>query len=157
MAAWLAWEATLWWGLDFPIWAPISALVVSQETLSATMASVPGRCTGTLLGVVIALLANAVAGWLGVPLMVEVIAAIALCAAIAYGRPLLRVSIWTCLIVLVGADPRYTTFVMAADRAIEVILGAAIGAIVAMGFAWLRGFGRVNQAPAPTSVATDGD
>jgi uncharacterized membrane protein YccC len=38
-------------GLPQPVWAPISALVVTQESVTATLSSIHGRFFGTLLGV----------------------------------------------------------------------------------------------------------
>lgn len=111
-----------------PVWAPMSALIVSQETLAATRASVRGRFAGTLLGVAAALTAHAIA--IRVPtfsLTAQMAAAVAVCALCARGRPAMRACLWTVPLVLLGAEPDTTDFLTAISRSVEVVLGALVG------------------------------
>src|SRR4030088_684490 len=49
-AASLAYELARLVGLQHPVWAPISALIVSQESVAATPDSIHGRLVGRFIG-----------------------------------------------------------------------------------------------------------
>jgi uncharacterized membrane protein YccC len=114
--------------LSFPIWALISAIVVSQEQLAETWTSAGRRAAGTLLGVVVALLVDAAASSWAVQMSVQVALAVAICAAITHRYPVMRVSMWTCAIVLLTARPPDPMLMTGIYRGSEVILGGLIGA-----------------------------
>ena len=93
-------------GLSYPMWASISAVVVSQEQLGETWASVGSRIAGTVLGVCVAIAVNAAAARFGVGVAPQVALSVAVCAGIAHWHPAIRVSMWTCPIVLLtGISP----------------------------------------------------
>ncbi len=131
IAASLAYEAARRAGLVGPVWAPVSALVVSQETAIATLGAVAGRCLGTLVGALVALLASWGGTAIGLPLLLQLALAVALSAGLSIGRPHIRVATWTVTIVLVTAGAGESTFMVGGARALEVILGAIIGGLVA--------------------------
>lgn len=112
--------------LSYPIWALISAIVVSQEQLAETWNSTARRIIGTILGACVAVAVNAVlsphAG-----ITVQVVLSITICAAVTHRLPKMRVSMWTCAIVLLTANPADPMFVTGFYRGSEVILGASIG------------------------------
>lgn len=132
VAACLAYEAALLAGLHDPVWAPISALVVSQETHTATIGAVAGRCAGTLVGALIALFVSLGGNAVHLPLIVQLALAVALSACLSIGRPHLRVATWTVAIVLFTATIGESTVTVATHRAIDVILGALSGGVAAM-------------------------
>jgi uncharacterized membrane protein YccC len=114
-------------GLEHPIWASVSALVVSQENANETQNAIWGRLLGTLNGVAAAVLA----GWVGaaahLSFALQIAAGVALCATLTIGRPHLRVSLWTCPLVLATAASEAHPAVVAFSRVAEVLLGAGIG------------------------------
>lgn len=126
-AASLAYELARLVGLQHPVWAPISALIVSQESVTATLDSIQGRFVGTFIGLAVALLVNAVGRRIGVPLVLQIGVGVAICASAAMGRPAIRVSLWTCPLILVTAASGPATALVALFRATEVVLGAVVG------------------------------
>jgi uncharacterized membrane protein YccC len=128
-AASLAYGLATFVGLQHPVWAPISALIVSQESVTATIASVHGRFVGTLIGVAIALLVNSVGRMVELPLMLQIGIGVALCAIATNGRPAIRVCLWTCPLVLVTAASGPEPALVAVIRGSEVILGAVVGGV----------------------------
>lgn len=154
-AACLAYEVASLIGLQHPVWAPISALVVSQETVEDTVASIRGRTLGTLTGAAVALLVSGLASRAGLPMLLQVAIAVAFCAAITIGRAHMRVALWTCPLVLAAASSGPARTLVAASRASEVILGAVIGGLVAALFRILhrRCAKRPSTAPKATGPA----
>ncbi|MGY4330770.1 putative membrane protein YccC [Bradyrhizobium sp. LB7.2] len=114
-------------GLQHPLWAPVSALIVSQEDVTATIASIRGRFVGTLIGVSVALLVNSIGRMIALPLVLQIAIGVAICAAAAMGRPLVRVCLWTCPLVLITAASGPAPAVVALTRGSEVVLGALVG------------------------------
>jgi uncharacterized membrane protein YccC len=131
VAACLAYEAARLAGLSDTVWAPISALVVSQETHTATIGAVTGRCIGTLAGALVALLVSLGGNAVHLPLILQLALAVALSACLSIGRPHLRVATWTVAIVLFNAGVGQSTVMVATDRALDVILGAISGGLTA--------------------------
>ena len=119
-------------GLQHPIWAPMSALIVSQGTREATLRSVWSRCLGTLAGVLTALLVNAVSVRLDLGVTLQMAVAVGLCAALTVDRPHLRVSLWTCPLVLGSDGAGHGAVLVAASRVIEVLLGVLVGGLLAV-------------------------
>jgi hypothetical protein len=120
-------------GLHHAVWAPISALAVCQENLAATLSSAQGRFVGTLLGAVVALFVHWLGELVNAPLMLQIAAAVAICATYAASRPPLRVCLWTCPLVLVTAPSGGGADIIAVLRSSEVILGAIVGGFVHLG------------------------
>ncbi|MBB5192314.1 putative membrane protein YccC [Silvimonas terrae] len=148
-SATLAWYAAVLLQSPHPVWASMSALIVSQETVHATRSSVSGRVAGTLIGALVALAVN-VAGdhWqLAVPL--QLAAAVGICAIIAMGRPAIRVCLWTCPLVLLTTTSTESPFLTAVYRTAEVLIGVIIGGLLHLAEAslmtWLR-LGRYRLA-----------
>jgi uncharacterized membrane protein YccC len=145
-------------GLQHPVWAPISALIVSQESVTATIASVHGRFVGTLIGAAVALLVNSVGRMIGLPLVLQIAIGVALCATAAMGRPTIRACLWTCPLILVTAASGPDPVLVAIIRGSEVVLGAVVGGVTHLveeriGFATARALGKFkagsDQASAP--------
>lgn len=112
--------------LSHPVWASVSALVVSQDQLGETQRSVLWRVAATLTGFVVAL---AVAAMVPADLPEARLAAgVALAAAITRWRNELRVSMWTTVIVLLTVPPGGTIASTVIERGREVMLGVAVGA-----------------------------
>ncbi|MET4897155.1 FUSC family protein [Sphingomonadaceae bacterium jetA1] len=125
-AAVLALVLAKWLHLDHPVWASVSALVVSQEKLGDTHRSLNWRVLATLIGVGVALAVALAMPWAGPEGMLAV--AVGVTAAIARFRSDLRAGMWTSVIVLLTVPPGGTVPASAMARAQEVLLGVAIGA-----------------------------
>ena len=118
--------------LDHPVWASVSALVVSQDRLGDTHRSLTWRIVATLIGVAVALLVAFAMPDSGAVATLAV--AVGVTAAIARILTELRVCMWTSVIVLLTVPPGGTILTAALARAQEVLLGVAIGAILHWGF-----------------------
>jgi uncharacterized membrane protein YccC len=119
-------------GLDHPVWAPMSALIVSQGTVTATLQSIWGRCLGTLTGAAAALLVSWLGEFIGLGVTVQVAIAVALCATIAIEQPQVRVCLWTCPLVLGSGVAGRAAALVATSRVAEVVIGAAVGGLLAV-------------------------
>ncbi len=113
-------------GLDHPVWASVSALVVSQDRLGDTHRSLTSRIAATVVGVAVALLVAIAMRGAGQVAMLAV--AVGITASIARLRPELRVAMWTSVIVLLTVPPGGSIVTAALARAEEVLLGVAVGA-----------------------------
>jgi uncharacterized membrane protein YccC len=84
--------------LDLPesVWAVMSALIVSQERLHETHSSFAGRILGTLVGIAVTSLVNAVASHISVSTPVQMAVAVALAAIVVRVFPTLRAAMWPC-------------------------------------------------------------
>jgi uncharacterized membrane protein YccC len=129
LAAAVAYKLAELLGLSMPVWASISALVVSQDRWSETQTSLYERIRGTSLGVAISLVVNVVAISFHIPAIAQLMVAVAFCAAIARVDRGSRVCMWTCPIVLMsghlGGDP---AFARGMSRALEIVIGCVVGA-----------------------------
>jgi uncharacterized membrane protein YccC len=126
-AASLAYGLATLVGFQHPVWAPIEALVVSQENISDTVDSIYGRLIGTLVGVVVALLASIFGRMGGLPLMPQIALSVTVCAVATFGRPTIRVCLWTCPLILVTAPSLGPTELAGLVRVSQVLLGAMVG------------------------------
>ena len=102
-AAVLALLIATWMGLDHPVWATVSALVVSQDRLGDTRRTLGWRLVATAIGIGVAVAVGTVLAATGPGAMLGI--AVALCAALARWRGDLRLSMWTAAIVLLTVTP----------------------------------------------------
>ena len=126
----LAYELATWLGLGHPVWAVVSALIVSQDSSVETHRSYRWRVGGTAIGLCVAITINEGAGYLGAEMSGQIVAAVAICAIVARRWPLLRVCMWTAPLVLLTVDPGRSLIYAAIERGSEVLLGGAVGALV---------------------------
>lgn len=136
-------------GLPFPLWAALSALVVSQERLAETRASLVARVLSTVVGVCVAVLVHFVAQTTDLGLHGRAALAIALAATIARRWPRARASMWTAAIVTYSPDEGTDIGHVALWRGVEVTLGSLVGATAHMAAdgAWAA-LARRRPAPA---------
>ena len=116
-------------GLPFPLWATLSALVVSQERLAETRASLTGRLLGTLVGVGLALTVHLLTYQTQLGAHVRAALAIGAGALVARRWPRARSCMWTAAIVLYAPDEDANFGHLAAWRGVEVTLGGVVGAL----------------------------
>lgn len=115
-------------GMEHPVWSAMSALIVSQEQLDATKASVFSRILGTVIGIGTACLVNFLIARFGASLYVQVAVAVLVCALLVHRFPQLRVSLWTCTLILASSAATDVSTV-GLYRGEEVILGTLIGGL----------------------------
>lgn len=137
LSAVLSYLAALAIGLPYPVWAPMSALIVSQEDLRTTSHAVIGRILGTALGVTIALAVVVLGHRIGLGEMGQLAVGVAICAFCAKGRPAMRVSLWTCPLVLLTQAPTLSAEMTGLFRGSEVIIGAIVGGLAHFVEDWL--------------------
>ena len=145
--------------LDHTVWASMSALIVSQEKLQATHTHVAGRITGTVIGALVALAVHRLFLLAGLSVYVQLAVAVGICAVIAKGRPVLRVCLWTCPLVLLTGSEHLTSEMTALSRIAEVLLGAVVGGIChSLMYCCVRRIYPADwfdDSPAPAPIAAD--
>ena len=127
-AAALAYLVATLFSLPHPVWATMSALVVSQEKLHDTQGSLKGRTCGTFIGIGAGIAANALGSHLAFGLSGQIAVSVGLCAAIARQYPAVRVCMWTGPIVLLTTKPSTAIIMVAFFRGSEVMIGVLVGA-----------------------------
>lgn len=116
-------------GFQHPVWAPIEALIVSQESIGETFDSIQERLVGTLIGVAVALLVGIFGRTIGLPLILQIAISVTVCAVATSRRPTIRVCLWTCPLVLVMAPSLGTPELVGVIRVSQVLLGAIVGGV----------------------------
>ena len=116
--------------LTHPVWAAVSAIVVSQEKLFQTRNAVLWRFAGTIVGIVVAVVAGTLTTRLGWDIAVQMGVSVAICAALVRRWPDLKVAMWTAPIVFFTHDVGTSLVTAGYARGSEVILGGLVGAIV---------------------------
>lgn len=115
-----------WLGLDHPVWATVSALVVSQDRLGDTRRTLGWRLVATAIGIGVAVAVGSLLAAAGPAAMLGVV--VAICAALARWRAELRLSMWTAAIVLLTVSPGQTIAHTGFARGVEVLIGGLVGA-----------------------------
>lgn len=118
--------------LPHPVWASMSAIIVSQEKINETKDAMVGRFGGTLIGISAAVAVSLATDPFGASITVQLAIAVAICAVIARFSPLLRVCMWTTPIVFLTAHghPAVPVWTAGLYRATEVMVGGMVGAIL---------------------------
>ena len=122
--------------LSQPVWAVISAIVVSRASSGGAFESGRNRVLGTLAGAVLGVVI-ALGRPLGVPELAQIAVGVALAAfAAALYKPFLAAPI--ALVIVLASDPSGSSSVTTAiQRLTEVGLGAVVAILFALAFrAW---------------------
>jgi uncharacterized membrane protein YccC len=114
--------------LPDPFWAPVTAVVVTQPGLPATLSAGRTRIVGTLLGAVVGLCVIGIAR-LGLPLMPMFWIALVPLAFVTALWANLRVSC-AALIVVLLVPPMDVSFERPLDRVLEILLGTLASVLV---------------------------
>jgi uncharacterized membrane protein YccC len=128
IVVWASYRLALAVGLPYPVWAPISAVIVSQEQMSETRTSLVRRIIGTILGACITVIINMIAEPMNIPVGIQAAISVAICGVLAYERPSFRTSMVTGPILLLTTPPNDPMVMVAIYRSTEVIIGGLVGA-----------------------------
>ncbi|MEH3105814.1 MAG: FUSC family protein [Sphingomonas fennica] len=129
-AAMLAYAAADALGLGHPVWAVVSALIVSQQTVRETRQSYLWRAAGTGMGATVALAAALCLMPDPARPLPATGAAVTVCAAVARRWPSMRVCLWTAPLVILTANAEHSIAATALQRGGEVLLGGLVGAAI---------------------------
>jgi uncharacterized membrane protein YccC len=134
---------------QLPLWAPVSALSVSQHRWHQTELFVSGLSFGTLVGAVIAVLVSLIGMLLGMPMIAQVGIAVAVAAVFSMNWTSARAAMWMALIAvwLIHRFPGAMATSAGWMMAEQVVLGAAIGGLFAASFEF---FGRSRKVRHPS-------
>ncbi|MEA3058817.1 MAG: hypothetical protein QOE50_229 [Sphingomonadales bacterium] len=120
---------------QLPLWAPVSALSVSQHRWRQTEQFVSGLSLGTLVGAVIAALVSLVGSLVGMPMIAQVGIAVAIAAAFSMNWTSARAAMWMALIAVwlihrfPGAMATSAGWLMAEQVVLGAIIGGLLGAL----------------------------
>ncbi|MGE4482182.1 FUSC family protein [Acidocella sp.] len=114
-------------GLPHPVWATMSGIIVSQEKLNDTNRATLWRLTGTIVGVIAAVIVGGALLAFGASVPCQLAGAVALCALLVRLWPDLRVSMWTAPIVLLTRSETGSILQTGLWRGEEVLLGGLVG------------------------------
>ncbi|MFT2093879.1 FUSC family protein [Acidiphilium multivorum] len=114
-------------GLAHPVWASISGIIVSQERLDQTKSAVLWRFAGTIVGIVVAILAGGLIASTGLGVAIQTGVSVAVCAGLVRRWPDLKVAMWTAPIVFFDRDTGGSLLMVGYWRGSEVILGGLVG------------------------------
>ncbi len=114
-------------GLPHPVWATMSGIIVSQEKLNDTNRATLWRLSGTVVGVVSAVIVGGTLLAFGAPVPLQLAGAVAFCALLVRLWPDLRVSMWTAPIVLLTRVEGQSILQTGLWRGEEVLLGGLVG------------------------------
>jgi uncharacterized membrane protein YccC len=117
-------------GLEHPIWAAMSGIIVSQESLEATRRATIWRIAGTLVGICVAVAAGSLLDLLAAPTALQIGVGVALCSILARRWPDLKVAMWTAPIVYLTIAPGISLTEAGLWRGLEVLVGGAVGALL---------------------------
>jgi uncharacterized membrane protein YccC len=111
-----------------PVWAAMSALIVSQETFNETRHAAIARLVGTIVGIVVTVAVGLLMAKFKVNVAAQIALSVALTAVVAERYPSVRVCMLTCPVVLLTINATSPLLSTALHRCTEVLLGALIGA-----------------------------
>lgn len=126
-AATLSFVAASVVGLDHPVWAAMSSIIISQDTLRDTENAALWRVCGTLVGIAVAVSSGTLLETVHASVAVEIGVSVAVCAALARKWPDLRVAMWTAPIVYLTRSSDVSLWHAGLWRGTEVLLGGLIG------------------------------
>jgi uncharacterized membrane protein YccC len=117
---------------QLPLWAPVSALSVSQHRWRQTEQFVSGLSLGTLVGAIIAVLVSLVGSLVGMPMIAQVGIAVAIAAVFSMNWTSARAAMWMALIGvwLIHRFPGTMATSAGWMMAEQVVLGAIIGGLL---------------------------
>lgn len=116
-------------GLEHPVWAAMSSLIVSQDDERATEQAAMVRVLGTCAGILISLSIGSAPFPQPVPVAVNIGLSVAICAIFTLRFPSMRVAMWTAPLVYLSLAPGTDLWHSGLWRGLEVLLGAVIGAV----------------------------
>ena len=118
-----------WLSLSQGYWSVITAVLIIQQTVGATLQAVRDRLIGTFAGAVVGFLVAMVTPsgtWGTLVALVASTGALALCAT---RHASLRIAPMTAAIMLVAAPSHADVVVSASQRVIEILLGCVVGIV----------------------------
>lgn len=126
-------------GLAHPVWASISGIIVSQDTLDQTKSAVLWRFVGTLVGIVVAVAAGSLIALTETGIAVQTGVSVAICAGLVRRWPDLKVAMWTAPIIFFNHDLAQSLIMAGYWRGCEVLLGGIVGAALHRAAEWIIG------------------
>lgn len=118
-------------GLAYPVWAVISALIISQAKLTEAREATYGRVAGTFLGIVVTVAVGSLMDYMDVTdFSTQMTVVIAVVAAIVFHYQYLKVGMWTCPVVLMSVDEKTHLFQSGMERAAEILVGCVIAIVL---------------------------
>lgn len=113
-------------------WAVLTAIVVMQASIGASLAAAADRLLGTLAGAALGLVLASVTPSTKLGTLAALILSIGMLAMLAARYPSFRIAPMTAAILLISAPSHEVAFISALHRVIEIALGCGIGIAVAL-------------------------
>jgi uncharacterized membrane protein YccC len=126
-------------------WAVISAIIIIQNRIGASLQAAASRVAGTLAGGLVGFAVAMVTPSTPMGTLFGLVLAVGVLGMMAARNPSLRVAPVTAAILLVSAPSHVDVTISAAHRMIEILIGCGIGVLVSVTVApvrsdtWMRG------------------
>lgn len=132
VAGGLAWFVAQFLGLPQGYWSVLTAIIVMQTRLGASLKAAGDRMLGTLAGAafgfVVALVTPSTPYWT----LIGLLFSIGVLGMLAAYRPSFRIAPMTAAILLISAPSHAVALISATHRVIEIVIGCAVGVLVSM-------------------------
>ena len=119
-------------------WAVISAVIIIQNRIGASLQAAASRVAGTLAGGVVGFAIAMVTPSTPTGTLIGLVVAVGVLGMMAARNPSLRVAPVTAAILLVSAPSHVDVTISAAHRMIEILIGCGIGVLVSLTVAPVR-------------------
>lgn len=119
-------------------WAVISAVIIVQNRIGASLLAAASRVAGTLAGGVVGFAVAMATPSTTLGTLLGLVLAVGVLGMMAARNPNLRIAPVTAAILLVSAPSHVDVTISAAHRMIEILIGCAIGVLVSMTVAPVR-------------------
>lgn len=127
VAALASYLIAAWLELPQLVWSVVTALVVLQVSVGATIGAGIDRMAGTLGGAVVGALVALAQARIGLPDWAALVVAVGPLAALAAASPRLRIAPLTATIILLAVPPDLAAPLAALARIGEIALGTVVG------------------------------
>lgn len=132
VAGGLAWFVAQILGLPQGYWSVLTAIIIMQTRLGASLQAAGDRMLGTLAGAafgfVVALVTPSTPQWT----LIGLLFSIGVLGMLAAYRPSFRIAPMTAAILLISAPSHAVALISATHRVIEIVIGCAVGVLVSM-------------------------
>lgn len=117
-------------GFANPVWSATVAVNIARNPLNKTSKQTKSHIIGTLFGALVGIIINIIAQVIYIPIPVQIVMSVSICAIATLRYSVLKRGMWTCLVVLIHVHDGASAEKLGIVRTFEIVLGCLIGASV---------------------------